>query len=188
MSERPRKPHEVAIFAAIGLGVGFTPALAIVHELAHALVAILASEMHSIDIHWASIGSAGDPNQLLFAAGYAAMVAFDFTMARVAIRRWSFGAAVFWLGHGAAQILFAAISHDYDQLAEAFGGAASTLWWLAFAAFFLPPALGLTSSLMRLWKRARHRYEMDRAWRFLRRISRKYPDRRREPDTLRQPA
>lgn len=88
MTDKPWKPHEVAIFATIGLGVGFTPALAIIHEVGHAVVAVLSSNLHNVKVHWASIGSTGDPSQLVFAASYAAMVAFYLTMAGVAIRQY----------------------------------------------------------------------------------------------------
>lgn len=193
MTEKPWKLHEVAIFAAIGFAVGWTPAFAIIHELGHALIAALSSGMELGRIRWASIGWTGEPSALFFAAGYASVVTFDFTVAGVAIRRWSFGAAPFWLGHGLAQIPFAALSEDHYQLAEAFGANAATLRWAAFAALCLPVALGLTSSLMRQRKRARHRYELDRARRYLRRMNRKwgYLDEkwgRSGPDTLRQPA
>ena len=117
----------------VGFAVAWTPIFAIFHELGHAVVGFLDSDIEIGAVGWRDTWFRGDPSVLFYAAGYATSAALGIVVAIVATRKGKLALAAFALGTAATQPIYAAFSTDYAQMAERLGTRPALTTWGLFA-------------------------------------------------------
>jgi hypothetical protein len=116
-----------------GFAIGFTPVFAIIHELGHVLAGWFSPEVEVAAVRWTATYWRGSPTAMLFASGHYFMMLVDVGAAIHAGRKGALGVGFFALGHALCQPVFAAFSHDFADLSQAFGFDAALFWWIFLA-------------------------------------------------------
>lgn len=139
------KRGQVIALGVAGFVIGWTPIFAFIHELGHAVVALLDPNVQLIGPGFFHTEFYGEYSKLLLASGFATDAAVGIWIAVLAIRRWMFGLAAFCLGHTMSVPLFAAGSTDYQKMAEEFGISAAIGTWTLFAIVTVIMTLAVSS-------------------------------------------
>lgn len=140
-----------------GFVIGWTPIFAFIHELGHAVVALFDPDLQLIGPGFFHIEFYGENSKLMLASGFATSAAVGIWIALLAIRRWMFGLAAFWIGHAMSEPLFAAVSTDYQEMAEEFGLSAAIGTWSLFAIVTVIMTLAVSSVMHHELNRKRRR-------------------------------